>query len=197
MGRLFYLMGKSATGKDHIYRDLKEDASLKLQPLVIYTTRPMRRGEQEGREYFFTDEKELARMRSEHRVIEERVYQTVNGPWYYFTADDGRLAPERGNRIGIGTLESFCRLRDYFGEDTVLPVYIETDDGIRLERALRREKKQAEPNYAELCRRFLADTEDFSEQNLCAAGISRRFRNNGRLTDCVEEIRSYILSFLN
>jgi guanylate kinase len=185
-------MGKSATGKDHIFRVLTQDRSLQLSPLVIYTTRPMRGGERNGREYYFSDEEKLQKLRDAGRVIEERVYQTVNGPWHYFTADEGQIDLEHHSYIGIGTLESFVKVRDYFGADVVLPVYIETEDGIRLERALRRERKQARPNYAEICRRFLADTEDFSPEKIRAAGVTRVFSNNGELRDCIAEVRRYI-----
>ena len=73
----------------------------------------------------------------------------------------------------------------------MVPVYIEVEDGLRLARAVERERRQAEPKYAELCRRFLADAEDFSEKNLKKAGISRRFVNNG-LAECLSEIEAYI-----
>ena len=46
---------------------------------------------------------------------------------------------------------------------------------------------QLKPQYAELCRRFLADAEDFSEENLERAGIKRRFQNIDKET-CMEEI---------
>lgn len=195
MGKIFYIMGKSASGKDHFYRSLLENKDLSLKPFVIYTTRPMREGEVNGREYYFTDERHLDELRDAGKIIEERVYHTVNGPWYYFTADDGNidLSQERGeNYLAIGTPESFVPLRQYFGTERTLPIYIETDDGIRLERAMKREKKQANPDYAEMCRRFLADTEDFSEENLARAGITRRFLNNGLYEDCLEEIADYV-----
>lgn len=68
-----------------------------------------------------------------------------------------------------------------------MPVYIEVDDGTRLERALLREKMQTEPKYKELCRRFLADEEDFKEENLKRCGIEKRYRNEV-LEECIEEI---------
>ena len=55
MGKIYYIMGKSATGKDHIYRALLKDETLGLAPLILFTTRPMRRGETDGREYHFID----------------------------------------------------------------------------------------------------------------------------------------------
>ena len=42
-----------------------------------------------------------------------------------------------------------------------------------------------------MCRRFLADEEDFSEENLRRAGIIKRFVNDD-LAECMEEIGGYI-----
>ena len=56
MAKIICLLGKSCSGKDTIYKKLIADESLDLVPLVTYTTRPLRSGEQEGREYHFTDE---------------------------------------------------------------------------------------------------------------------------------------------
>ena len=192
MGKIFYLMGKSASGKDHIYEYLKQQETLELRPLVLYTTRPIRQGEQDGREYFFTDEKKLEDFRREGRIIEERVYHTVQGPWYYFTADDGQISLEKNNYLSIGTLESYEKMKEYYGEERMCPLYVEVDDGIRLERALKRERKQQHPQYAEMCRRFLADSEDFSEEKIERAGIRRRFYNNGAIEDCFSEIQNFV-----
>ena len=49
MGKIFYIMGKSSSGKDSIYRQLEKDQELGLKRLVIYTTRPIRDGEVNGR----------------------------------------------------------------------------------------------------------------------------------------------------
>ena len=192
MGKIFYLMGKSASGKDHIYEYLKQQETLELRPLVLYTTRPIRQGEQDGREYFFTDEKKLEDFRREGRIIEERVYHTVQGPWYYFTADDGQISLEKNNYLSIGTLESYEKMKEYYGEERMCPLYVEVDDGIRMERALKRERKQQHPQYAEMCRRFLADCEDFSEEKIERAGIRRRFYNNGAIEDCFSEIQNFV-----
>jgi hypothetical protein len=73
----------------------------------------------------------------------------------------------------------------------VVPIYIEVETGERLTRALNREKQEEEPKYAEMCRRFLADEEDFSEENIIKAEIGRRFENI-ELETCTEEIIRYI-----
>ena len=68
---------------------------------------------------------------------------------------------------------------------------MELDDGVRLQRALNREKKQDKPKYEEMCRRFLADSADFSEEKIQSAKIKRRFYNN-ELNVCLQEIEDYI-----
>ena len=191
MGKIFYIMGKNSSGKDTIYKRLLEDKGLDLCNIVLYTTRPMRQGEQPGREYYFVKEESFREFQDQGKIIEARTYQTVYGPWIYFTADDGQIRLEKKNYLGIGTLESYMNMKKYYGEENVFPLYIEVEDGERLKRAIRREELQPEPKYAEMCRRFLADEEDFSEENLKKAGILRRFHNT-ELESCVNELKNCI-----
>ena len=185
-------MGKSASGKDTIYNCLLQEKDLGLLPYVGYTTRPIRAGEQDGVEYYFTSKEDLDRFEQEGRLIECRVYHTVYGDWYYYSVDSDKVDLSQNDYLYIGTLESYVKMRDYYGADKIVPIYIELDDGMRLERALMRERQQKAPGYAEMCRRFLTDSEDFSEENLKKAGIEKRFDNTD-LESCVGEIRSEIL----
>ena len=155
-----------------------------------YTTRPSREGEQEGVGYFYTDEDGFQRLKSQGKVIEDRAYHTYHGLWRYFTVDDDQLR-EADDYLMIGTLEAYRKLQDHFGSDKLIPVMIELEDGVRLQRALDRERAQEVPKYEEMCRRFLADSEDFSEDRIREAGIGRRFQNE-ELHRCLEEIRNYI-----
>lgn len=193
MGKLFYIMGKSATGKDHIYSGLMRCGELHLKKIVLYTTRPIRSGEISGRQYYFVDEEMLESFRKAGKLIEARAYHTIHGIWNYFTADDGQIDLENGNYLAIGTLESYVKLKEYYGEERVVPIYIQVETGERLSRALERERREEAPKYAEMCRRFLSDETDFSEENIQKAGIGRRFENTD-LEVCTEEIKNYIKS---
>ena len=193
MGKIFYIMGKSSSGKDSIYRKLESTEEFGLKRLVIYTTRPIRAEEENGKQYYFVDDKKLEEFRSSGNLIEARAYHTVHGIWNYFTADDGQVDLKNSDYLGIGTLESYVKLREYYGDDVMCPVYIQVEDGERLERALAREKTQENPKYEEMCRRFLADQKDFSEENILKAGIDKRFWNHN-LDECVKEIGKYIKS---
>ena len=191
MGKIVYLMGKSSTGKDTIYKNLLSENRFGLNKIIPYTTRPIRIKESNGVQYFFTDEAGYKELLESGRVIEHRTYNTYHGLWRYFTVDDGRIDLDKENYICIGTLESYESTKAYFGEEKMVPVLIELDDGARLQRALDRERKQSEPKYEEMCRRFLADSEDFAEEKIQRAGIKTRFYNEN-LAQCLKEIDAYI-----
>lgn len=189
MGKIIVIMGKSASGKDTIFKYLKEKMDLKT--IITYTTRPIREGERNKEDYYFVTEKEFYYFQKEKKILEYRYYHTIYGIWYYFTVDDGQINLKKDNYIIIGTLEAYEQIKNYYGKDKVMPIYIEVEDGIRLERALYREKIQKYPKYAEMCRRFLADEKDFSEENLKKMGIEERY-NNINIEDCIQKITKKI-----
>lgn len=187
MGRIYYLLGKSATGKDTLYKEILKRRP-KLRTVTMYTTRPIREGETDGVEYFFTGREELERQLASGKVIESRTYQTIAGPWTYYTVDDRQFdVADDESCLMIGTLESYEKMCTYFEAGKMVPVYIEVPDGIRLLRAVKREENQKKPNYREVCRRYLADEKDFSEENLERLGITKRYQNTD-MEICVEEI---------
>lgn len=191
MGNIFYLMGKSSSGKDTLYKRVIERCSF-LKTVILYTTRPIRHGENHGVEYFFVDDEKCMELQSNGKIIELRAYNTVHGIWKYFTVDDEQINLENNSYLMIGTLESYEKMCEYFNRDIMVPIYVNVEDGERLKRALTRELKQDSPKYAEMCRRFLADTEDFSKENLEKCGIDKQFENLD-IEVCLEEIVMYIL----
>lgn len=195
MGKLFCIMGKSATGKDTVYQRLLKEDSLGLHRVVPYTTRPMRAGEKDGVDYHFADEVQFHQMKQEGQVIESRTYHTHQGDWTYFTADDGQIDLSKGSFLLVGTLEVYEKLQEHFGDENVIPLYVEVEDGERLKRALAREMRQKSPDYEEMCRRYLADVKDFSEEKLAQAGITIKYDNQD-LETCLEALGSSIRRIL-
>jgi guanylate kinase len=175
-----------------VYRALISDGKLGLKGVVTYTTRPRREGETEGTEYHFITDGRLETLKKEGRVIELRVYNTVRGAWSYCTVDDGQIDLAAGNYLMIVTLDSYKSLVDHYGRGHVTPIYLYVEDGLRLERALERERSGGKPEYEEMCRRFLADAADFSEERLKYCGILSSFKNID-LKSCVEQISDEIL----
>ncbi len=188
MSKIYCLMGKSCSGKDTIFKELMNDKSLDLKPIVLYTTRPKRENETDGNEYFFIDNLELKKYKEMKKIIEMREYNTINGKWYYCTIDDGQIDLNKNDYLGIVTLEAYKSFKLNFGEDKIIPIYVTLDDGIRLQRALKREMEQDTPNYDELCRRFMADNEDFSQEKLDSSHIKVKYFNY-ELEECIKNIK--------
>jgi len=188
--KIIYIMGKSSSGKDTIFNILKE--KLNVNTYVMYTTRPIREGEIEGETYNYISDEEMQLYidgKKNNKLIESRTYQTIHGPWTYATIADEQFNTEK-DLIILGTLESYNKMKEHFDTE-LIPIYIEVEDGIRLERALKREKQQKQPKYIEMCRRFISDHKDFSEENLKNAGIEKRFQNI-ELDKCVNEIIEHL-----
>ena len=154
MSNLFYIMGKSATGKDTIYKKIKE--KIKINLYVPYTTRPMRQGEQEGREYYFLKREQFNNLKEQDKVMEYRDYNVINAKgekdiWTYATIDDEQWKKE-GDFLSVGTLESYTSILNYLKEHQnkeikIFPVYITIDEKERKKRAIKREEKQVKQNY--------------------------------------------------
>lgn len=192
MGTIYCVIGKSSTGKDSIYKRLLQREDLQLKKIVPYTTRPIREKEVEGVEYHFVTEEKRLELEAAGKIIEGRSYDTIYGRWDYFTVDDGQIDLAGGDYLLIGTLETYGKLKEYYKNGQIVPIYIEVEDGERLERALRRERKQPEPKYEEMCRRFLADSRDFSKKKLEEYGVTKVFDNGDDIEKTVEAIATYI-----
>lgn len=182
--KIAIIMGKSSTGKDTIYKLLIKMTNLK--EIVPYTSRPPRSNEVEGKDYFFVTEEYFKE--NKDKVIESRTYDTIYGPWTYGEMNDGQINDESEyDYLLVTTLEGYKGFLKHFDKGCVVPIYIEVDDGIRLQRALDRERSQENPKYTELCRRYLADTEDFSEDKLAELDIENRVENN-EIEDTIAKI---------
>ena len=191
MGKIYCMMGKSSSGKDTLYKRILDDKELQLRNVIPYTTRPIREGERDGVEYFFCSEEKVAELEAAGKVVERRDYHTIHGIWTYLTVEDGQIDLKNNNYLLIGTLESYQKIRDYYGKEYLIPIYIEVEDGERLQRALNRERDQVIPKYEEMCRRFLADTKDFSDEKLAEAEITQRFINQD-LDETEAKIKAFI-----
>ena len=88
-GMLIVLSGPSGTGKDTVLREVvSKDRTLNLS--VSATTRPPREGEEDGKDYYFIDEKNFLKMAQEGKFLE---YAKYCGNYYGtpFSEVDGLL----------------------------------------------------------------------------------------------------------
>lgn len=180
MSRIFCLTGKSCSGKDTLYARILERHP-ELVPVIPHTTRPQRPGEIDGQTYHFVSEAQLRQYEAEGRVLEKRVYQTTQGPWTYFTP---RFELDT-DRLLITTLEGARALMDCYGSRHVRIAYLQVDDRTRLLRYIDRESRQEKPDYAEVCRRFLADQTDFSQERLDRFPCLYKIDTGASLEECL------------
>ena len=69
MPEIAFLMGKSSSGKDNIFKALVGDKELNLKTVIMYTTRPMRAGEKEGVEYYYVDNEKALELEAADKAI--------------------------------------------------------------------------------------------------------------------------------
>ena len=184
-------MGPSSSGKDTIKRRLIKENKFALKEMIMSTTRPMRTGEVEGREYYFKTVEEMLELEKDGKIIEKRTYKTAYGPWHYFTTSSS-IDLDNYNYVGSNTLEGLDQFVKFYGMENIISLLIKVDDGIRLQRALDRERREENPKYQELCRRFLADSIDFSEGNISKRPITSIIYNNSSLDNTMQEVEKVL-----
>lgn len=185
MNRIFCLVGKSCSGKDTLFARIPERCP-ELTPVIPHTTRPRRTGEVDGQNYRFVTREQLRQYESRGDVLERRDYHTNQGLWTYFTLRFDLNA----DRLLITTLAGAHALMEAYGEEAVRVVYLDVDDRTRLLRCLEREQRQEHPDYTELCRRFLADQADFSQEALSRLPNLRSINTGAGLEDCLSQFET-------
>ena len=191
MGKIVLFMGPSSSGKNIIKSRLIKDNKFALKEMIMSTTRPKRTGEVEGREYYFKTVEEMLELEKEGKIIERRTYDTAYGPWHYFTTSSS-IDLDNYNYVGDNTLEGLDQFVKFYGIENIISILIKVDDGIRLQRALDREKREKDPKYQELCRRFLADSIDFSKKNISKRPITSIIYNNSSLDNTMQEVEKVL-----
>lgn len=165
---LIYIIGKSCSGKDTLYNKLINSNELDISPVVMHTSRPMRDGEVDKVTYNFISEDDFIVMAMSNEFVEHRCYNVANGDvWRYGTSRKSLNMEGKYLYASIGTIESYLEIEKNIGEDIKLvPIYLKISDYYLLNRALNRLQNQNHNYYLELCRRFIADSKDFSEEKL-------------------------------
>ncbi len=102
-------MGKSASGKDTLYREVKKNFP-DVEDIVLYTTRPIRENEEDGKDYYFVSEDEYLKLKEDNLIIEERSYDTKYGIWRYFTSNKN-IDLTNNNYFMINTLTGYKSLQ--------------------------------------------------------------------------------------
>lgn len=192
---MIILLGKSASGKDTIVRNLVEQHDYKR--IITWTTRPMRPGEKEGVTYHYTTEEDFKKKINEGFFVEWKKYETVKGTWYYGTALDDIMKARNDDysviiltKDGLEKLNSFC---SHLVGINLLSVYLDVDTKVIKQRLLKRgdDKKEA-------VRRIKYDKKDFKGiENMVDVVIENNHRDIQEVVNMIHKMHVTYLDNLS
>ena len=183
------LIGKSAAGKDSVLNKLIEKG---YESLVLTTSRPMRNGEVNGKDYYFVSKDKFKDMIKKDLFVEYRIYQTLmdNCPdeWYYGLSkmelyknnDNGKYVVP----LDINGAKSLIKNID----NNYKVIYLDVSDTIREKRA----KKRSSFDQTEWNRRMEDDKSKYSKENLDSVNAIRVLNENISLEELVNKIDEII-----
>lgn len=175
--KIICIIGKSCSGKDtlmqHILTNENEDDN--IRPAISCTTRPIRKGEVDGREYHFISDNEFKLMIKYNMLLEYRTYNTlvngVVGTWYYGLSEcASNIDLDRHSSVVIMDIDGCKSLQDHFGKENVYTILLDVPFKVRLERC----KVRGDYDKTEFDRRAVDDEKVFSKKNLAKIKIDER-----------------------
>ena len=99
MGKIFYIMGKSSSGKDSFYRALMKKNPWGLKKLVIYTTVLSGMEKRMGGNIILSARTGISSLRQRARLLKSGVMTPYMAPGGILPADDGTVDPARENYL--------------------------------------------------------------------------------------------------
>ena len=192
--KIFALLGYMGVGKDTILKQVLKDMD-DVKPIISTTTRPMRKGETEGIEYYFIDDVEFFRRGTD--FVEQRIYHTKvkeNGvekdaTWRYGIE---RAELEKDDYlIVIVDSVGYKELKNYVGNGKIVPIFISAPQEELKARALARGDLEAE-----IDRRLKDDYERFMDFRVRT--VYHEVKNGeGRLEEAIKEVENIITKHIN
>lgn len=132
---LIILMGKSGVGKDTIQNQIIDRYD--FNRFVSTTTRPMRKGEMDGREYHFISVEEFKKKLIDDEFIETRDYEVAGNKTWHYGSEKKEISKDK-DQIIILDPNGAKKFIEVFGKNNCFVVSIEAEDKVRRERAERR-----------------------------------------------------------
>lgn len=175
MYKIVTLSGKAGAGKDRMMQEVlkvlrEESPEFTINEIVSCTTRPMREGEVNGKNYYFLTHEEFAERLADGTMVEA----TIFNDWCYGSCLEHMN--EDGINIGVYNPEGVAILQS-IPDIMVYSIFVDAPDKVRLLRQLNREEN---PDVKEIIRRFSADEADFSPDNLIDINFQYTVDNGGK-----------------
>lgn len=148
--KILAIYGMSAAGKDTFLNHLSNNFD--LNKILLTTSRPPREKEIDGVDYLFKKKKDILR-------DDNFLWPIDYNNWIYAIAKESI----KNDKINVGIFNLYWMKKLFEDNDEhfdLMAIEVSASDKDRLMRSLRREKN---PNCDEICRRFLADKQDFND----------------------------------
>lgn len=181
-GLLIIVSGPSGVGKGAIRKKVMEDESLKLWFSVSMTTRSIRPGEENGREYFFVSKEEFKKTLHEGGLLESNQY--VNN---YYGTPKAKVEEmrEKGYNVMLEIdVNGAEQVMKTIGKENVVSIFILPPSMEELETRIRGRSTESE----EIIQKRLAK----ARKELPFKKDYRYHVINDSLERCAEEIKSII-----
>lgn len=170
---IIVLVGCTSSGKDTILKELISSSNLNVKPIISFTSRPMRSGEVDGREYHFITKEDMLKKISNDEFIEVRSYDVAGSDvWYYGIGEDSICLTSEDTYATIVDISGLQEIKSYLEKhnklNSLTSIFIDCSAQIRILRALQREGKLNDLQVAEICRRNLDDIDKvYNYKELC------------------------------
>lgn len=148
--KILAIYGMSAAGKDTFLNHLSNNFD--LNKILLTTSRPPREKEIDGVDYLFKKKKDILR-------DDNFLWPIDYNNWIYAIANESI----KDDKINVGIFNLYWMKKLFEDNDEhfdLMAIEVSASDKDRLMRSLRREKN---PDCDEICRRFLADKQDFND----------------------------------
>lgn len=148
--KILAIYGMSAAGKDTFLNHLSNNFD--LNKILLTTSRPPREKEIDGVDYLFKKKKDILR-------DDNFLWPIDYNNWIYAIAKESI----KNDKINVGIFNLYWMKKLFEDNDEhfdLMAIEVSASDKDRLMRSLRREKN---PDCDEICRRFLADKQDFND----------------------------------
>ena len=168
---MIVLAGASASGKTEVAKELAKKYG--ITKVITTTTRKMRQGEINGKDYFFVTKEEFELMLQEGRFVEHTLY---NENLYGSTKD--QIMHNRSVVIDPAGLRAYIALND----PTIVTFFLDTDEQTRFKRMLLRGDKEEDA-----IKRIEHDRLAFRPENIASVDFHINSQNFG-----IEEVTDHV-----
>lgn len=183
---LTIIMGKTCSGKNAVVKELM---SRGWSQIITYTSRPKRRGEKNGREYFYISEEDFTNKIKSGYFAEWKSYYVNGKTWYYGSPSEEIIEASLDDKNHViiltpqGVEDTLSFLSKYISDYQINIIYLYANRSTILNRLQKRKDKNDS-----IERRMRADDIDFKNATSLANKI---IYNNG--SDSIADVADKII----